>query len=673
MIHEDPSRLSSIVIFTPSDILIQRYCASMTARVLTIREWSRSLVLESHHGVECVRFSPDGHYIVSGGRNGTLQTWDAASGASLKAMRIGGNRVPVTSLSCVAQQNEWLVVSGYDDGTIHVWNALSGTVIRTMQADNTVDAVAYLPDGKRLLSVNRDSSRLDLWDSSTGSRVKSISLQLEDRSYLSIRKPVFSADGAMVFTAYWGTSLRIWDTCSGAVLQKLSGHSSGVVDAVFTVDGKRVISSGEDSTVRAWSVGTGELLRTMEGHSEWSMTAVAVSAIHIASADWHKVVFIWSVDSYDLLTTISPHHPTWINSLNFSPDGTQLASGSKDDIVRVWAPSVTAPHAHIAKVICVVFSADGELIATRSRDSTIIIWEARTGKLVRKLEGHTSHVKTVAFSPDRQRLVSVGDGRLVRVWNIKTGELMQSLSGHTKAIWTLALSRDGEMAATGSKDKTIRLWEMTAGNLEHIRTLKARFYISTLAFSPDRQRLVSGGSGGISVWDVETGGLIQALHSFERRVEYVTWSPNGEWILGSLDRDAREVLIWSAVDWQPVSTRRSDWTSKSIHSEDESPEEESAAKEMYRWDGLDAEIFCDESAREWIAPHATFQVQDDGWVIYRRSNKKICWLPPLKRPYNSSTVASYGRFCAIGAESGQVTILNVSEVIDSSSSTTSES
>ncbi|EMD30754.1 hypothetical protein CERSUDRAFT_120326, partial [Gelatoporia subvermispora B] len=55
----------------------------------------------------------------------------------------------------------------------------------------------------------------------------------------------------------------------------------------------------------------------------------------------------------------------------------------------------------------VTFSPDGTRIVSGSRDNTIRIWDASTGQaLLEPLEGHTDVVSSVAFSPDGTRIVS---------------------------------------------------------------------------------------------------------------------------------------------------------------------------------------------------------------------------------------------------------------------------
>jgi WD40 repeat protein len=60
----------------------------------------------------------------------------------------------------------------------------------------------------------------------------------------------FSPDGKQVVSGSGDITVRLWDATTGAVLQTLEGHSSGVNLVAFLPDGKQVVSGSYDKTVR---------------------------------------------------------------------------------------------------------------------------------------------------------------------------------------------------------------------------------------------------------------------------------------------------------------------------------------------------------------------------------------------------------------------------------------
>ena len=75
---------------------------------------------------------------------------------------------------------------------------------------------------------------------------------------------------------------------------------------------------------------------------------------------------------------------------------------------------------HFNGVDSVSFSPDGRLLATGGRDNTVKIWDSATGQALQSLEGHQKPVLTVAFSPDGRWLASGSGDNSVRLWGIST-------------------------------------------------------------------------------------------------------------------------------------------------------------------------------------------------------------------------------------------------------------
>jgi WD40 repeat protein len=74
---------------------------------------------------------------------------------------------------------------------------------------------------------------------------------------------------------------------------------------------------------------------------------------------------------------------------------------------------------HLWEVRSVAFSPDGTRLASGGNDRMVKIWDAQTGQEMLTLKGHTSAVLKVAFSPDGNLLASASEDGTVKIWNAR--------------------------------------------------------------------------------------------------------------------------------------------------------------------------------------------------------------------------------------------------------------
>ncbi|KIJ52093.1 hypothetical protein M422DRAFT_147187, partial [Sphaerobolus stellatus SS14] len=153
-----------------------------------------------------------------------------------------------------------------------------------------------------------------------------------------------------------------------------------------------------------------------------------------------------------------------------------------------------------SSISCVTFSPGGQSIAA-AVDHNLYILNATSGKpAVEPLTGHTSYVISVAFSPDGQRIVSGSYDKTIRIWDAQTGCLTRGIIPDGKVPGgNLEASPD---IVSGSDDKTIRIWDAQTGTLIGDPLTGLTSGVSSVAFSPDGQRIVSGSyNKTIRIWD----------------------------------------------------------------------------------------------------------------------------------------------------------------------------
>jgi len=134
----------------------------------------------------------------------------------------------------------------------------------------------------------------------------------------------------------------------------------------------------------------------------------------------------------------------------------------------------------------VAFDPQGGTLASGSDDTTVKLWEARSGRLLRTLEGHQDLVLSVAFHPQGETLASGSKDSTVKLWEARSGKLLRTLGGHTERVDTIVFSPDGRLLASKSGDHTIRLWSCETWETVAVIPESTRqiWWIPALAFHP---------------------------------------------------------------------------------------------------------------------------------------------------------------------------------------------
>ena len=194
-------------------------------------------------------------------------------------------------------------------------------------------------------------------------------------------------------------------------------------------------------------------------------------------------------------------------SLVFSPDSRRLAVGGgwNDHTVTLLDAETSAPlHAHslhTGQVQSVAFSHDGRQLASGSSDGTVVIIDTRTGEHQRTLNFGQNWVVGVAYSRDG-RTFAAATSRDTSLWDAITWEELYVLHEDNSDFCNVAFSRDSRLVARGSSDKAVRLWDVKTGKL--VRSLIGHTrLVNRVAFSPDGTTIASGDLGGSTLlWEL---------------------------------------------------------------------------------------------------------------------------------------------------------------------------
>jgi WD40 repeat protein len=411
---------------------------------------------------------------------------------------------------------------------------------------NWVNAVAFSPDGKLVVSGARDQN-LKLWDAQRGRLLRTLPGHMEDVESVS-----FTPDGKQFVSASFRGAVNVWDSASGKLLRSIANAGS---KHALSRDGRTLVAGGAQGVLKVVDFVSGKELRTLTGHTSF-VEAVAISADGklAASGSDDKTVIVWDLQSGKALATLRAHEAA-VRSLAFAGQSRQLISGGEDKIVRVWDAASGKLLREMkeldAAVKSIAVSRDGRTLAAAG-DSAIQLWDIPSGKPLRKLElldkvFTQKSVSAIAFADDGKSLVAGHygvnqDDTVLRVWDVKSGTLTRTFTGHAAVVSRAAWSPDGKQIVAAGQDGVLNWWDLPTGTARRVAGVGSMF---ASAYSPDGKLFAYAKFGKIELLDPRNGKAVRTLAGHANTLHMLAFSPDGT-LLASGGKD-RSVRLWEVA------------------------------------------------------------------------------------------------------------------------------
>ncbi|XGV96479.1 MAG: caspase family protein [Leptolyngbya sp. BL-A-14] len=355
------------------------YQPSATARPAT-------QVSQSPTPIVAIAFSPDGKHLAAIAQNSTsVQIWAVDSGE--RVLTLTGLRGSVQQLT-FSPNGDWVAASANNE--VRVWNAANGQPRATLRHVASVSSLSFSPDNRQLVTVS--GTGVQLWQASNWQK----HLLLSHTARVS--SAMFSPDSQLIATASDDGSTRLWYARSGQLRRVLKVSSGTTMQSggqssrsgsqavqplrqvLFSPDG-RFLAAANAKQVQLWSMATGQ---------PWNLFTVE-------SERGDETQLEQAVPSDDVLSRIA-----------FSPDSRQLAmvgNGIGDDrslnVARLWdvqtGELLSSLNGHSTAIASIQFSGDGTMLATASMDGSVRLWSAAMGSEFPMLKTGNSPIQWAAF------------------------------------------------------------------------------------------------------------------------------------------------------------------------------------------------------------------------------------------------------------------------------------
>jgi WD40 repeat protein len=343
-------------------------------------------VIEDTHPIRCCCFSPKGEYFAIGTNSKSLKIFDLSfildsinkrnfySKNIKNNKNITNNKNYKETIGMIYEQKNYHLGSIYSID----WSS-SGKLLATGSNDKTIKLI-HIPElDPEIINNNNTTSEninncetLELIISGNSGTVRNLCFEpINDLTLLSCNV------GENV--------IKLWDTEKGVNTSNLEGHTMDVYNIKWSNDSQLFTSIGLDRTIRFWDIRENKNINIISSINFSSINDISIftknegnnNNILIACGHSDGLLTIWDYNRRCILKQ-SYEHNSEIRSINFSPDGKYLITGSFDHKIKIYDVAnnfeVMGELEHNDKVVSCKWHPEIPMILSTSADKTARVW-----------------------------------------------------------------------------------------------------------------------------------------------------------------------------------------------------------------------------------------------------------------------------------------------------------
>lgn len=402
---------------------------------------------ERHRGeINAISLSQDGSLLATAGTDSTIRIWHTEAMQLAKLLLT--NSPELRRLQFLSDSRRLMTCSR---GDVRIWNIDSLTpplrsrriypregeqnpdpeITPEVSIDETVTRVSLSPDHQFSALVLNDV-RLNVRKMSTGEQVLAFPDQAMLRTGTRVAgAPRFDPQGRWLAMAAHGT-----EEVPNEKIPLVRGFGNPRAAKQEPVQKPYDLMIW---TLPDWKTRTISLSQQPYLSDDPGFVAVSPDGRLLAYSRSQEIYLI-DTDEFQVIRSLKTDSP--IRCLDFSPSSESLALKCANGQIQLINASTGAIERRFGKQggpepdklipvkpsLDLEFSPDGSLLASGDRDGTITLWNVETGAVQSRLTGHLGSIDALTFHPGGRRLVSASSDHTIRIWDVINGEEIGLLS-----------------------------------------------------------------------------------------------------------------------------------------------------------------------------------------------------------------------------------------------------
>jgi WD40 repeat protein len=473
-----------------------------------------------HEGpVLALALAPDGSSFASGGVDHKINLWDLKKkeGPDVLGVHAG----PVRALAYTRDGKTLATGSArrqdqFELGELYVWDLPKRTKVEAI-TNAAIHALAFAPDGTTLYSAARNNVVEARF-------LESHHLSAVLKGHLGwVQALAVDAKGTGLATASRDGTIKLWNLPRPPDAIAPTGH--WICSTALAPGDQQVAAGSRSGAIYLFEVATGKQLKVLDGHKgpvialafHQSEERVLLTSGSLKQDKEPGQLLLFDVNSGEVVKRFTVKDQE-ISALALAPNGKLLAAAdqtqvtvwnladpAKADIKYTFTPGHGSPH-------CLAISGDGTLLAAGGDDGVLRLWDLTTGKLLNPaadgassqpgstpLHRHLGPIRALAFAPRGTLLASASDDSTIKLWDARDRVEIATFRGHVGEVLALAFDADGKTLASGGRDHTVKLWDVAPQRRGLVRFTFVEHAgpVRSVAFSGDNRLLVSAGHDGV--------------------------------------------------------------------------------------------------------------------------------------------------------------------------------